>query len=145
MVDFHHLKSLLQKGNFMRKIGLKDVFYNTNSQGTQEVPSFQIGVKPFRISLNVFRPWPSTLHISQINKSSNSIVTTIKQTLDYLSGQHANTNWQGLYRNKSFQRDSVIYLLQNLGFILNLKKSFLGPSQKTEFLGMVIGSVKMEI
>lgn len=43
----------------MRKIDLKDVFYNTNSQGTQEVPSFQIGVKPFRISLNVFRPWPS--------------------------------------------------------------------------------------
>ena len=53
MVDFHHLKSLLQKGNFMRKIGLKDVFYNTNSQGTQEVPSFHVEVKPSRISLNV--------------------------------------------------------------------------------------------
>lgn len=73
----------------MRKIGLKDVFYNTNSQGTQEVPSFHVEVKPSRISLNVFRPRPSTLHIYQINKSSNSIVMTNKQTLDYLSGQHA--------------------------------------------------------
>ena len=144
MVDFHHLKSLLQKGNFMHKIDLKNVFYNTNSQGTQEVPSFHVEVNPSRISLNVFRPRPSTLHIYQINKSSNSTVTTNKQTLDYLSGQHADIG-KVCTENKSFQRDSVIYLLQNLGFVLNLKKSFLGPSQKTEFLGMVIGFVKMEI
>ena len=31
-----------------------------------------------------------------------------------------------------FHRDTVIYLLQNLGFALNLKKSVLEPSQKTE-------------
>ena len=39
----------------------------------------------------------------------------------------------------------MIYLLQNLGFALNLKKSVLEPSQKIEFLGMVIDSIKMEI
>ena len=39
----------------------------------------------------------------------------------------------------------MIYLLQNLGFILNLKKSVLKPSQKIEFLGIVIYSIKMEI
>ena len=44
-----------------------------------------------------------------------------------------------------FHRDTVIYLLQNLGFVLNLKKSVLEPSQKIEFLGMVIDSMKMEI
>ena len=44
-----------------------------------------------------------------------------------------------------FHRDTVIYLLHNLGFVLNLKKSVLEPSQKTEFLGMVIDSMKMEI
>ena len=89
MVDFHLLKSLLRKENFMRNIDLKDVFYNTNSEGTQQVPSFNVRVKPSRISLNVFRPRPSTLYIYQINKSSNSIVTTNKQTLDYLSGRRA--------------------------------------------------------
>ena len=41
-----------------------------------------------------------------------------------------------------FHRDTVIYLLQNLGFVLNLKKSVLEPSQKMEFLGMVIDSMK---
>ena len=35
--------------------------------------------------------------------------------------------------------------MQNLVFVLNLKKSVLEPSQKIEFLGMVIDSMKMEI
>ena len=43
-----------------------------------------------------------------------------------------------------FHRDTVIYLLQNLGFVLNLK-SVLEPSKKIEFLGMVLDSIKMEI
>ena len=44
-----------------------------------------------------------------------------------------------------FHQDTVIYLLQNLGFVLNLKKSVLEPSQKIEFLEMVIDCLKMEI
>ena len=44
-----------------------------------------------------------------------------------------------------FHRDTVIYLLQNLVFVLNLKKSVLESSQKIEFLGMIIDSIKMEV
>ena len=41
-------------------------------------------------------------------------------------------------------RDTVIYLLQNLGFVINLKKSVLHPTpQRIEFLGMIIDSVEM--
>ena len=39
----------------------------------------------------------------------------------------------------------MIYLLQDLGFVLNIKKSVLEPSQKIDFLGMVIDSMKMKI
>ena len=42
-------------------------------------------------------------------------------------------------------RDSVIYLLQNLGFIINLKVSVLHPTQRIEFLGMMIDSVEMTV
>ena len=42
-------------------------------------------------------------------------------------------------------RDTVIYLLQNLGFIINIKKSILHPCQKIEFLGMEIDSIKMTL
>ena len=44
-----------------------------------------------------------------------------------------------------FHRDTVIYLLQNLVFVLNLKNSVLESSQKIEFLGMIIDSIKMEV
>ena len=32
--------------------------------------------------------------------------------------------------------DTVIYLLQHLGFVINLKKSVLVPTQRREFLGL---------
>ena len=42
-------------------------------------------------------------------------------------------------------RDTVIYLLQNLGCVINLKKSVLHPTQGTEFLGMIIDSVEITV
>ena len=42
-------------------------------------------------------------------------------------------------------RDTVVCLLQNLGFVINLKKSVLHPTQRTEFLGMIIDSVEMTV
>ena len=40
-------------------------------------------------------------------------------------------------------RDTVIYLLQALGFTLNEKKSILTPSQVMEFLGVIVNSLDM--
>ena len=48
-------------------------------------------------------------------------------------------------REAHMSRDTVIYLLQNLGFIINVKKSILHPCQKIEFLGMEIDSIKMTL
>ena len=42
-------------------------------------------------------------------------------------------------------RDTVILLLQELGFVINLKKLVMIPSQEIEFLGMVINSKRMTI
>ena len=39
--------------------------------------------------------------------------------------------------------DTVIFLLQHLGFALNLEKSILNPVQEIEFLGVTINSLKM--
>ena len=35
-------------------------------------------------------------------------------------------------------RDTVIFLLQLLGFVLNLKKSVLTPTQRIDFLGVTV-------
>ena len=40
---------------------------------------------------------------------------------------------------------STLFLLENTGFIINNKKSSLEPTQKIEFLEIIINSVKMDI
>jgi len=42
-------------------------------------------------------------------------------------------------------RDTLIFLLQNLGFVLNMRKSVLEPCQQIEFLGIVIDSTRMRV
>ena len=40
-------------------------------------------------------------------------------------------------------RDTLIFLLQHLGFVINLKKSVLHPVKQMEFLGLVTDTEKM--
>ena len=42
-------------------------------------------------------------------------------------------------------KETLIFLLQNLGFVINFKKSQLAPVKEIEFLGLVINSVKMTL
>jgi len=39
----------------------------------------------------------------------------------------------------------LIFLLQNLGFVINIQKSQLEPGQEIEFLGVIVNSSKMEL
>ena len=42
-------------------------------------------------------------------------------------------------------RDTVIYLLTALGFVINFPKSMMEPSQTMEFLGVLVDSLKMSL
>ena len=42
-------------------------------------------------------------------------------------------------------RDTFIYLLQYLGFLLNLKKSVLQPCEEIEYLGLIVNSVNLTL
>ena len=42
-------------------------------------------------------------------------------------------------------RDSVIYLLRHLDFVINFKKCMLMPTQKIKFLGMTVNSKTMTL
>ena len=42
-------------------------------------------------------------------------------------------------------RDTVIFLLQHLGFVINLKKSVMEPVQTIEYLGLVINSIQITL
>ena len=42
-------------------------------------------------------------------------------------------------------RDTSIFLFQQLGFVINLNKSVLTPTQLVEFLGLMIDTVAMSL
>ena len=42
-------------------------------------------------------------------------------------------------------RDTLIFLLQNLGYVINLKKSILQPVKQLEFLGIQINTEEMTL
>ena len=42
-------------------------------------------------------------------------------------------------------RDTLIFLLQHLGFVINLKKSFLHPVKQIEFLDLIIDTEEMTL
>lgn len=48
-----------------------------------------------------------------------------------------------LYNTCLNERDLIIYILENLGFIINREKSQLIPTQRTKYLGLIIDSQKM--
>ena len=52
-----------------------------------------------------------------------------------------NQTLEGILRD----RDSTLWLLQNLGFIINWKKSVLHPAQCMEYLGFLINSLEMKL
>ena len=42
-------------------------------------------------------------------------------------------------------RDTLIFLLQHLGFLINFKKSVLHPVKQVKFLGLMIDTKKMNL
>ena len=42
-------------------------------------------------------------------------------------------------------RDSLIFILQQLGFLINMEKSYLEPTSTLEFLGVIVGSGEMTL
>jgi len=42
-------------------------------------------------------------------------------------------------------RDTLIYILQSLGFTVNVEKSELNPTEKLEFLGVIVDSLEMSL
>ena len=97
---------------------------------------------PVRNSFSVFWTWSSPSAVYKINKSVSILLKLYIRIMKYL--------YDFLILGKTLEetilsRETAIYLLQNLGFVINLKKSVLYPAQRIEFLGMIIDSVEMTV
>ena len=112
-------------------------------QTVKEICTFRMGRFPVRKSLSVFWTWSSPRVVTKLIKVPVSILhTSYIRVIVYLD--------DFLILKKTLEetilsKDTVIYLLQNLGFVINLRKSVLHPTQRIEFLEMIIGPVEMTV
>ena len=131
------LKELLQENNNTCKIDLKDAYFSVPLS-----PDLQ-KVQMERSNLSVYLPvlWSgtSTKDIYKTTKNSHLPVEETECTSNNISGRYFD------HYLISRRNDTLIFLLQGLGCLIDLKKSVLQPCQVMQFLGMEIDSVYMTL
>ena len=144
MEGLHTVKALLQKEDWMIKIDLKDAFFMIPIAPQfrhlllfkQEAVSFQFNCLPFGLC-TAPRVFTKTLKPAIELLRSMGIRMVVYMDDMLLMASSKQMIQEHMY--------ITLFLLENLGFIINHKKSILDPSQEIEFLGMMVNSQTMEL
>ena len=133
----HFIKDILQEHNFLIKIDF-GIPLNKSSKkyirlqwegNVYESLCSCFGLGP---ALLIFTKLPM-IPIALLRRINVRIITFLNDML---------VMFQTL-KEISQAKETLIFLLQNLGFVINFKKSQLTPVKEIEFLGLVINSVNM--
>ena len=138
------LKEILQEGDYMCKLDLRDAYFS--------VPLHKDSQKFVRF------PWKGSLYqfqclcfgLSPAPRIFSKLMKVPVALIRKLGGRIIVFLDDILLIAPSIEelvvlRDTVIFLLQNLGFLINIKKSVFIPNQVIEFLGMLIDSRAMSL
>ena len=131
------LKDLPKVGNWMAKIDLKDAYFMIPM--AREFLRFQWKDKTYSSTA-----CHSVCH--QLHGSLPRLVATLPKL-----GLHLIINIDVdilVMAEIDLQKDhvtAVVYMLDNLGFIINHPKSELTPNQEIEYLGFIVNSTAMEL
>ena len=137
------LKETLQKGDYMFKIGFKDAYFSVPlNQKSQKFVSFKWKNLFYQFLCLCFGLGPAPriftksmrIPISLLRKLYVLLIIFLDDILIMASSKEELT----------FAWGTLIYL-QNLGFLINYKKSVLEPCQNIQFLSMEINSIEMPL
>ena len=136
-------RSLAGEGLHVQDKSSRCIFYNTNKSKAQEIPQVQMGGNTVRVSLPLLWTRPSTSDIYKINESPHFSTAAPKHLPNNIPGRHVDNGQVSTGIDLSWKHCDLPPAKSRI--CTELKKSVLEPSQKIEFLGMVIDSMKMEI
>ena len=144
MEGLHCLGNILKKGEYMCKLDLKDACFSVPlNSASRKFIRFLWSGKLYKFLCLCFGTRPST---------KNFYKNTQNCSFSVASPEHTNYNLLGrqllighTIEETLMARDTVIFLLQQLGFVLNLKKSLLIPTQRIEFFGVTAHSLIMTL
>ena len=125
---------LLNQGVYMIKIDLKDAYWHIPIHpSSQKNLRFRWKEKLYEMLVLVFGVGPDTRIFPKLLKVPLTILRRLMIVIvAYLDDLIIEKKMKGAIR----ARDTVLFLLQSLGFTINLEKSVLQPTQEVEFLGV---------
>ena len=144
MEGIHMLKDILKPGDWMTKVNLKDAYFMIPMalhhrrllRFRWQGQTYQFNCLPFGLSS---APWVFT-------KTTRPVVATLRplglRLIIYIDDIMVMAPSPTVAREHT---TGLIFLLENLGFIINHPKSLLTPTQEIQFLGFVINTSTMEI
>ena len=135
MEGLHLLKDMLKEKNYMCQIDLKDAYFCVPlHQKYRKYIRFCWEGQLYELLCLCFGLGPAPRIFAKLLKISIAILRRINvRIIVYLDDM--------LLMNQTIEdlnmtRNTLIFLLQQLGFIINLKKSVLSENKKLEFLGL---------
>ena len=142
MEGLNDVKNLLKENDWMVKIDLKDAYFTIPlHQESWKHVRFQWEGQLYQFLCLCFGLGPAPRIFTKIMKVPLCILRRINiRIISYLDDLLIFGNT----RDEITQaKDTVLYLLENLGFVINLKKSVLEPSRIMEYLSIIIDSTTM--
>uniref|UniRef100_A0A7M5V2U2 Reverse transcriptase domain-containing protein n=1 Tax=Clytia hemisphaerica TaxID=252671 RepID=A0A7M5V2U2_9CNID len=138
------VKEILKQGDWMLKIDLKDAYFAIPlDQHSQRFVRFEWDKTLYQFQCLCFGLSPAPRVFSKILKVPISLLRRLGiRLIIFLDDILLIASTPEELRQ---MRDTTIFLLQSLGFLINVKKSVFEPTQKIEFLGMIIDSIKMTL
>ena len=140
MEGFH----VLQKGDYMCKIDLKDAYFNVPlHKDSRKLVRFLWAGNLYKFLCLCFGLRPAQRIFTKLLKVPISVLRCLMIRITiYLD----DLLFLGNSMNEIFMaRDSVIFLLQHLSFVINLQKCVLDPAQEIEFLGLIVKPQTMSL
>ena len=144
MEGIHILRDLLRAGDWMTKVDLKDAYFMVPiHEEDRAFLKFSFKEKVYQFKCLPFglacAPWVFTKTLkplaAQLRQLGMRLIVYIDDILI-------------LAESKELARDhfiGLVYLLENLGFVISKPKCVLEPTQSVEFLGFSVNSVQQEL
>ena len=131
------------KGDYMCKLDLKDAYFSASLKKIQGNLFASVSLEICTSSFAFAGLGPAARIFTKLLKVSMTILRKINiKIIIYLNDMlfigHS-------LEETAMSRDTVIFLLQHLGFVINWKKSVLTPVQEIELLDLTINSVTLEL
>ena len=144
MESLKNLKDLLHPGDLMVKIDLKDAYFSIPlNERSRKLVRFEWEGKLYEFVCLMFGLGPAPRIFTKLLKIPMGFLRKLKiRLIIYIDDILVMANGlEGII----MARDSVLAVLQSLGFVINRKKSVLDPSTLMEFLGFVVDSFAMTL